>query len=388
MAISNQKHLFDISDQVVYLNSASLSPSFKSVEEAGITAVKDKTHAYKILSSDFFDPVTELRKRFAKLIECSDYQRVVTSPSVSYGLANVANNVQLQKGDEIIIIEEQFPSNVYTWRKLADRFDAKIITIKQPEDKNNCKELWNNAILDAINEKTALVALGNIHWANGIIFDLKKIRQKTTDYGALLIVDGSQSIGVMPFSIEDIQPDALVCAGYKWLFGPYGCAYAYYGPYFDEGNPIEENWSNRLFSENLAGLTSYQDSYKPLATRYAAGESASFIYLKMQLAALNEVIKFKQQDIQDYCQKISESAVEDFRKMGFSVFKSQDRAQHLFGVEIPSHVDIKQLQMELKENNIYVSFRGKYMRISCYLYNTEQDFKKLIECVSVVMKRN
>ena len=95
-----------------------------------------------------------------------------------------------------------------------------------PKSKTNRGKSWNEAILESISDKTKVVSLGNIHWANGTLFDLKSIREKTTKHRALLIVDGSQSVGVLPFSVKEIQPDALICAGYKWLFGPYGCGYA------------------------------------------------------------------------------------------------------------------------------------------------------------------
>ena len=87
--------------------------------------------------------------------------------------------------------------------------------------------------------------MGIVHWADGTIFDMKKIRKKTSENNALLIIDGTQSIGSMPFNLNEIQPDALVCAGYKWLMGPYGSGLAYYGKYFDDGKPIEESWINR-----------------------------------------------------------------------------------------------------------------------------------------------
>ena len=62
-----------------------------------------------------------------------------------------------------------------------------------------------------------------------------------------MIIDGSQSVGALPFSIKDIQPDALICAGYKWLFGPYGCAYGYFGPYFDNGKA----WDFKTLERNI-----------------------------------------------------------------------------------------------------------------------------------------
>ncbi|WP_400079004.1 aminotransferase class V-fold PLP-dependent enzyme [Winogradskyella sp. R77965] len=380
MPLTHLKDQFDFPEDVVYLNTASFSPAFKSVETAGVNAVKAKSRPDYFQSSDLFDPVIELRKLFTKIIDADDYNRVVTIPSVSYGMANAARNISLQKGDEILLVEEQFPSNVYIWKELADKFEAKIITVKQPEHIAD----WNHKILEAISEKTAVVAIAHIHWANGFIFDLKAIREKTKQHNALLIIDGSQSIGALPFSIKDIQPDALICAGYKWLFGPYGCAYAYYSDYFDHGKPIEENWSIRLGSENLSGLTQYQYEYKPKSQRYAAGESASFIYIKMQMAALKEILSINPQNLQEYCNAITEDALVQLKNIGFRSEAPELRAKHLFGIRIPRTIDLEKLKKELKNANIIVSFRGDYIRLSCHLFNTKAHFEKLVKTITLV----
>ncbi|WP_298759841.1 aminotransferase class V-fold PLP-dependent enzyme [uncultured Psychroserpens sp.] len=385
MSIQHQKHLFSIPEDVTYLNIASLSPSFKAVEKAGLDAVLQKSKPYTIPVSDFFDPVTELKHLFAKLIDTDEPERIATIPSVSYGMATVTNNIKLNPNDEILVIEEQFPSNIYAWRKLAETYDAKIITIASPNLTEDNGKQWNKDILDAISDKTAVVALGNIHWSNGTIFDLKAIRSKTRMHDALLIVDGSQTIGAYPFSIKDIQPDALICAGYKWLFGPYGCAYAYYGNYFDNGEPIENNWANRLNSEKLADLTNYEARYKPLANRYAVGESGNFIYVKMQIEALKQVIQWKSNTIQEYCRSISLSATEQLIALGCQIEHPEYRTHHLFGVKLPENLDIKKLKMALQEQQIYVSFRGKFIRISCHFYNTKSDFETIVNCIKSVL---
>lgn len=373
MPLTSLKNEFDFPDDVVYLNTASFSPAFKSVEKAGLDAVKRKNRPDLYESSDLFNPVSELKQLFAKVIDTDDYNRIVTIPSVSYGLANVANNITLNKGDEIILVEEQFPSNVYIWIALAEKFEAKIITVKQPEKTSE----WNMKILEAISDETALIAISQIHWANGIQFDLKTIRKKTKLHNALLIIDGSQSIGALPFSIKEIQPDALVCAGYKWLFGPYGCAYAYYSDYFDNGKPIEENWSNRLESEDFSKLTNYQTKYKSFANRYTVGQSGSFIYVKMQIAALKEILKINPQELQDYCNTISKDILQELNTIGFHSELPEHRSKHLFGIKIPETINLKQLKADLKAAKIHASFRGNYIRISCHLFNTQTHFEKL-----------
>ncbi|SDS26321.1 Selenocysteine lyase/Cysteine desulfurase [Formosa sp. Hel1_31_208] len=385
MNLQHQKHVFNIPEQVTYLNIASLSPSFKTVEKAGIDAVLQKSKPYTIPVSDFFNPVTELKTLFAQLIDSDEPERIVTIPSVSYGIATVANNITLKTNDEILVIEEQFPSNIYAWKKLASKFNAKIITVKNPNLSVGNAQQWNQDILDAINERTAVVALGQIHWSNGIIFNLKSIRQKTRENGALLIVDGSQTVGAFPFSIKEIQPDALICAGYKWLFGPYGCAYAYYGSYFDQGEPIEDNWANRLDSENLSGLTNYQSQYKPLANRYAMGESGNFIYVKMQIEALKQVISWTPGAIQNYCKSVSIEAAQQLIDLGCEIENPDDRAHHLFGVKPPQILDVQKLKQVLYEKQIYVSFRGAYIRVSCHLYNTANDLNTLVKGIQSLL---
>ncbi len=376
--MQHQKKLFDIPENITYLNIAAQSPSFNAIFEAGLKGLKQKQQPHTITLSDYFDPVIELKKLFAQLIDADDYNRIATISSVSYGMSTVANNIKLKAGDEILVIDEQFPSNFYVWQKLAEKYNAKVITV-------SASKQWNDDILNAITNKTAVVAMGNVHWSNGSLFDLKAIRAKTKQHNALLIIDGSQSVGALPFSVKEIQPDALICAGYKWLFGPYGCAYAYFDEYFDNGNPIEENWSNRLNSENFAGLTSYESQYKPLANRYCVGESANFIYVKMQIEALKQIIKWTPKAIQDYCQNISKNAVTELQNLGCYIEDSNYRTHHLFGIKLPDNISIEQLKNEFKNRNIFVSFRGNYIRISCHLYNTKEDFDILVSCIKSVI---
>ena len=71
--------------------------------------------------------------------------------------------------------------------------------------------------------------------ADGSLIDLKKIIVKAKKFGAKVVIDGTQSVGALPFSLEEYKVDALICAAYKWMLGPYGTALAYYGPAYDQG---------------------------------------------------------------------------------------------------------------------------------------------------------
>jgi len=359
-----------------------MSPQLKVVEEAGLKGLQRKRNPFQISQEEFFGETDLLREEYASLINADNPKRVVVIPSVSYGMANVANNLPLSEGDNIVVVGEQFPSNVYPWREVATEYGAEIITITPPKEMENRGMIWNENILNAINSKTKLVALGNIHWADGTLFDLKTIRKKTRGVGAWLAIDGTQSVGALPFDVSEIQPDALVCAGYKWLMGPYSIGLAYYGPALDDGKPVEENWINRYESENFANLVNYNDDYQPGVLRYEVGEHSNFILVPMMLAAVRQLNKWGVENIQNYCHNLTKDGIEKLKASGYKIEDENYRASHLFGIRLGNGHDMEQIKAEFEKHNILVSFRGDSIRISPNVYNTREEFEKLVQALS------
>src|SRR5690606_12397358 len=115
------------------------------------------------------------------------------------------------------------------------------------------------------------------------------------------------------------------------LLGPYSIGLAYYGPHFDGGTPIEQNWINRLESENFSSLVSYQPEYQPGAARYSVGEQSNFILVPMALKAIEQINRWGVPNIQEYCESISKDAIEKLREKGFIVEDLPYRSSHLFG---------------------------------------------------------
>ena len=383
--MEHQKHLFSLHDNIHFLNGAYMTPNLKISEESGIEGIKQLNNPYLIKPNDFFEPVDNLKKSFSKLIDCDNYQRIAIIPSVSYGIANVVKNIKVKQGDEILIISEQFPSNYYSWSRLSKDSDA-ILKIIKPSSSINKAEEWNKKILESINDNTVVVSMGIIHWTDGTLFDIKAIREKTKQHNALLIIDGTQGIGVLPFSITDIQPDALICAGYKWLLGPYSLSIAYYGEYFDDGIPIEESVFNRVDSHKFSQLVNYQEQYKPYAYRYCVGETCNFALIPMLDSAINQILSWTTESIREYCISISSSYIQELRNMGCIIEDDKYRACHLFGIKVPNHIDMNNLKETLEENKIIVAIRGEYIRVSLYVYNTTDDLKALVTIIRSVIE--
>ena len=359
-----------------------MSPLSKRGEEAGIAALRGKRSPSHITPDDFFETPMRVKTSFARMVD-GEAQRVALFPSVSYGISTVANNLHLQPGQSIVLLHEQFPSNVYTWMKLADASEADIRTVHRPdaESLGDVHAAWNEAILQAIDASTAVVAVPIVHWADGTLFDLKAIRAKTNEVGAALVIDGTQSIGALPFSVQEVAPDALITAGYKWLFGPYSCALGWMGPRFDTGEPIEENWINRKGSEHFAGLVDYEEHYQPGAARYDVGEKSNFIIMPMLQAAMEQVNGWTPEGVQDYTASLMAPWENRILEAGYEMAPKHTRGAHLFGVRLPGGQSVEAVRASLASNNVSVSVRGSAIRIAPHVYNDEEDVVALVDAL-------
>lgn len=379
--LSCQREKFLLQRKYAYINCAYMAPLMKKVENAGKKGIKMKRKPYKVTPEDFFRDSETLRMLFAKLIHAEDAHRCVIIPSVSYGMANVVAN--LPRKGKIVVAEGQFPSNVYPWLSLEkDGYTVQVV--EAPAKAVKGKE-WNARILKALTPDTVMLAIGHVHWADGTLFDLKKFRKKLDELDALLVVDGTQSVGALPFSVQDIRPDALVCAGYKWLMGPYSIGMAYYGPRFDGGRPIEENWINRLHSENFAGLVNYQPDYQPGALRYEVGEHSNFILVPMLIAAIKQLLQWTPEAVQEYCERLFAPVMEEIKELGYGVEDEAYRSRHLFGLQLPAGTDAAKALSVFKQKRVSVSLRGEStVRLAPHVYNDETDIRKLMSALRLI----
>jgi len=300
---------------------------------------------------------------------------------VSYGVASVANNIKIEEGDEIVVCGAQFPSHIYSWQEIAANNGGRIIIVDAPPIAEKRAEIWNANLLKSIGENTKVVAIPNIHWTDGTIFDLLAIRAKSNEVGAKLIVDGSQSVGALPFLIKEIQPDALICAGYKCMMGPYGMGLAYYDESFWDGEPIEYNWINKLNSEDFTNLTQYQTDFQPGAERFSVGEASNFIMTAMLTKAIDQTILWGPHNVQEYCGSIIRDGINRLRSKGCFVESENGRANHLFGVYLPKHMDKDAIKARLQSERIFVSFRDTAVRVSPHVYNSEEEFNRFVDCI-------
>ncbi len=377
--IGSQRDLFEIPDGVTFLNCANMSPQIRSVTSSGIEAVKSKESPWLISPPDWFSAPERLRELAAKLIGV-DAEAVALVPSVSYGIAIAAANVKVERGQYIVLLNEQFPSNVYAWKVLAAQQNANIRTVQREPGGT-----WTDAVLEAIQNDTAVVTVPNCHWTDGSLIDLVEVGAKARSVGAALVVDASQSLGAYPIDIMKVQPDFLVSVGYKWLMGPYGLGYLYVAPVWREkGLPIENSWLSRAGSEDFAGLVDYQDEYRSGARRFDMGEFPQFVLVPMAIEALRQILNWGVENIQNSLSILTKEIEQRVLKIGGSALPAGKRAAHMIGIRLPNGLP-DQLSKRLASENIFVSIRGDSIRVAPHLYNDKADIDRLFEVLDEIL---
>jgi len=370
-SIPLQRDLFEIPDGVTFLNCANMSPQLRSVTAAGLESVKAKASPWELTPPDWFSGVEELRGLAAKVLG-TDAEAMALVPSASYGIAVAAANLEVERGQSIVLLSDQFPSNVYAWREVARQRGARIRTVRREPDGT-----WTQAILKAIDDGTAVVAVPNCHWTDGSLIDLGAVGEKVRSVGASLVVDASQSLGAYPLNVAEVQPDFLVSVGYKWLLGPYSLGYLYVAPRWREsGRPLENSWFSREGSEDFAGLVNYRDEYRSGARRFDMGEAPNFVLAPMAIAALRQVVDWGVENIRQSLSVLTNLIAQQATEIGCAPLPAEHRVSHMIGIRLPNGIS-EGLVKRLSDARIYVSIRGDAIRIAPHLYNDESDIERL-----------
>lgn len=372
MIIPSQRHLFSIPDSHAYLNTAYMSPLMTSVVSAMQSGLAEKVSPWNYKAEQFFTDVNIARGLAAKVFG-TDAVNIAVVPSASYGIQTAANTIPLRAGQNILVLQDQFPSHVYPWQTAAAEAGASVYILPTPDDDD-----WTRVVLAAIDKDTAVVAVPQTHWSTGAALDLPAIRAAVDGVGGALVLDLTQSLGAQPFDASVVQPDFAVAATYKWLLGPYSCGFLYVAPKWHSARPLEENWINRAGSEDFGGLTRYEKNYQPGAVRFDMGEKSNPAQMRGAAAALSQILEWGIDSIAQTLLAKTQRIEAALAPLGISAAKI--RAPHYLGLRRSGGLPDGLLQT-LADQHIYVSARGPALRITPHLYTTDHDIDRLIEAL-------
>ena len=366
MQIPCQRSRFSLPREITYFNCAYLSPLLDRVQEAGTRGLMAKSTPWAVKPHHFFEESDYLRSLIARILG-GDAGGVAIIPSVSYGIGIAAANLPIPQGKKVLVLAEQFPSNVYPWHEATRRCGGEMVTVARPQDGD-----WTKAVLAGLTEDIAVAALPHCHWTDGSLLDLEVIGARCRSLAVPLVLDVTQSLGAMPFPLEKIKPAFVVAAGYKWLLGPYSMAYLYVAPEYRQGRPLEYNWISRKESHRFSRLVDYTEEMAPGAQRFDVGERSNFILVPMAIAALSTILEWTVPNIAATLSAYNEALIQGAERLGFQPIAKPFRSPHLLGLRYPGKLP-ENLGEQLAEKNIFVSIRGDAIRVSPHLYNDEQD---------------
>jgi selenocysteine lyase/cysteine desulfurase len=377
--LPSQRHLFDIPEEVSYLNCAYMSPLMKAALAAGNAGLARKEHPWEITPDKFFSGAEEFRTTAAQLIDAMpDCMAIV--PSASYGIATAAVSLPVSKGQHILVLDEQFPSNYYPWQRLAEDRGATLKVVAWPEDGD-----WTSAVLNSLTDHVAIAALPNVQWTSGGKLELVRIAEACRKIGIALVLDLTQSLGALPFSVRDVQPDFAVAANYKWLMGPYTTGLLYVAPKWHVGRSLEENWIVRANARDFASLILYTDAYDQGARRFDMGERSNFGLLPAATHAMKQLMEWGISEISDTSGALNRQIATQAAELGFSSPSETLRAPHYLCLRRKAGIPAG-LSEILAGQKVFVSVRGSSVRVTPHVYNSTKDVERLIQCLRQIAR--
>ena len=367
---ANQRHLFDIPDEVTYLNCASQSPLLRASVEAGEIGVARKAHPWGSMREDAAREAESVRRLFAGLIGATA-DDIAIVPATSYGMAVAAANLPVERRQEVLVLESQFPSNYYAWHRLAETHGARLVTAARPGDGD-----WTSAVLEKIGSATAIAALPPCHWTDGGRLDLKAIGAACRGQGAALAIDGTQYVGAAPFDVAAVQPDFMVCSAYKWLLCPYSLAFLYAAPHRQSGTPIEFHANARRAEPSATHRAAgYAMGYVDNARRYDMGERNNFVSLPMAERALAQLAAWTPQGVAGGLAPLTRRLEDGARERGLTVPPEAHRVAHFIGLR-GAEPPAPDLAERCAADGVHFSLRGGAIRVSPHLYADAGDIDR------------
>jgi selenocysteine lyase/cysteine desulfurase len=377
--LASQRALFKIPRHICYLNSASWSPLPLRTVEAARAAVARKATPWT-LEPGFANAQHERARAAAARLIHADPADVALIPSVGYGVATAAKILDVTRGSRVIVLEDDHSSPVLEWLIRADQEGFAVDTVRRPSNGD-----WTPAVLAAIERTGAppvsLASISSVHWSDGGLIDVETIGAALRRHGAALLIDATQSAGVLTMDVKRLDPDFVIFPTYKWLLGPYGRAFLYVASRHQAGIPLEQTSSGRrnVRAENEVYLTDV--SYVRDARRFDMGERDHFVSMEMASIGMEMVAEWGAPDIAERLLMLTQRIAEGLRPAGISVPDPRFRAPHILSISFKDGMPARLVE-GLAREDIYVAPRLGRLRISPHVFNDEADCDRLVAALA------
>lgn len=161
-----------------------------------------------------------LRERLTRLLNAPATDDVALVKNTSEALSFVAFGLSWKNGDQIVISDEEFPSNRIVWEALAGQ-GVEVVQVSLKGDDPEA------ALLAACGPRTRLMSVSAVQFASGLLLDLRRLGAGCKQRNVLFCIDAIQQLGALPFDVQAYQCDFAMADGHKWMLGPEGLGVFY-----------------------------------------------------------------------------------------------------------------------------------------------------------------
>ncbi len=374
---------FPLDPSVCYLNHAAVSPWPRCAKEALDQFSEENvtlgaTHYPKWLKVE-----QSLRERLKALINASSTKEIALAKNTSEALSIIAYGLDWQAGDEIVISDQEFPSNRIVWESL-ERFG---VTLKQAHLSTDDPE---GSVLALINSKTRLVSLSSVQYASGLALDLPRISEACKQANALFCVDAIQSLGAIPFDQQTVDADFIVADGHKWMMAAEGLALLYVKHSVQNQLDLKQYGWHMVEHRGNYDLKSWAPA--PDATRFECG-SPNMLGIHTLSASLGLLLDIGIEEIHKaIIQRVAFLEEELSRLPGVKLLSprliQQENSTHknekirsgivTFAVD---SMDSADLHRQLMKQGVICANRGGGIRLSPHFYTTKETLSKALNII-------
>ena len=376
-------------DDATYLAMAAQGPLPRAAFKALEASLEFKRRPYRIEESLYFELPARVRASLAQLTGAAPEEIGITT-GASTGLSALAASIDWQPGDEILICRGEFPAQVCTWQPLVASRGV-VLRFISPRDRFPRAQDF----LGALTPRTRLVSASLVRFDDGSLLDSSALAAGLVGSCCRLLLDVTQVCGAAPLDLRSLGADFAVCAGYKWLLGPYGTGFVWARrEHIEAIPPAPFYWQAASSDKQFHDLDYDPDpdragnfSWRPPvgASRWDVAETASFFHLSAFAASLDFVLRAGPASVLQHNRALLGTLVERLPADRCVLASPRDPAQRgpYLCIAARTRQATAELYRRLREQKIYVSLRNHALRIAPYLFNTNEDIERLLRVITI-----
>ncbi|MEO5378674.1 MAG: aminotransferase class V-fold PLP-dependent enzyme [Magnetococcus sp. DMHC-6] len=373
---------FSLQSGLVYLNHAGVAP----ISRRGVRAMcAVAEHLCQLGGSRYAElnaAYESVRERCARLIQCQA-REVAFIPNTSMGISFAAMGIDWQPGDEIVTTDQEFPANLVVWLDVASRFKLKLH--RPPSENNGAVSVEH--LLERVTPRTRVVAVSSVQFSSGAVVDLHRLGAHLANTDTLLLVDGIQSLGILPMDVQAMGIDILAADGHKWLLSPEGC-----GLFYLSEKAMAQVHPRVLGWHSLANAGQYDQvvnlTLRPGAKRFEAG-SPNLLGVAALGAGIDLLLEASidqvQTRVKDLVAALAQGVVQRGALLHTPLAKDGRPGAGIVVFSFP-HLLTQPLHQALLQAGIEQAHRGGGIRFSPHFYQDQTDVNRALETLDLLLE--